>query len=394
MLSQKQQLVLKQQPRLSMKLWLPLLQAPLQDLHKHLQTIAHDNPYIQIRSRQGQGGTSDVIEKTAIAKESLYDRLYAQIGPPLFPTEKSINIAHLIIESIDDEGFFEGDCVLMAQELGVSETEVERIRLRFAYLDPVGIGAKDIQESFLFQIEEFELEEDLYQLIKSMIYEMDHIERFSHHPLYDEARRVFLKLRNPPSGEKEEDGHFIPPELFIRQEGGELVVATNSQYYPDIKLAKAPGDQAKWKEAREMARLIELRVGTLQKIGTCLAQRQREFFMGGKLKPLRMQEVADAIEVNQSTVSRAVAHKFFECDRGIFPFKTLFVTDRGNGVTPLEIRQLLADLIKNENSEKPLSDQLLCQIINRELGLSINRRSVVNYRKTLGVGSTRERKKP
>lgn len=393
MLSQKQQLSLKQQPRLSMKLWLPLLQTPLQDLQEHIQTIAHDNPYIQIRPRQAFGGTTDIIEKIATQKESLYEKLSAQIGPPLFPTQKSINIAHQIIEQIDEEGFFTGDCVDIAREFKTSEVGVERIRLRFAYLDPVGIGARDLQESFLFQIEEFDLDDNLYHLLKSMIYEMEHLERFESHELFDQAMGIFQHLRNPPSGESIDHDHFIPPELLIRNENGELTVASNSQYYPDIKLSKAPGDQQKLKEARELQRLIDLRVGTLQKIGVFLAQRQREFFLGGKLKPLIMQEAAEAIDVNQSTISRAVAHKYFECDRGVFPIKHLFITSRGNGVTPEEVQQLLKDLIGSENPDKPLSDEQLCHMINRALGTSLNRRSILNYRKRIHIGSTRERRR-
>ncbi|MGB3961855.1 MAG: RNA polymerase factor sigma-54, partial [Sulfurimonas sp.] len=165
----------KQLPRLSMQTWLPLLQCSLSDLDKHIQVITNENPCLEVESgfempessSDGSHNTfmeyqnhvsnsaTEEIEWMSVATESLYEVLDAQISAPLFPTPISQKIAKQIIFYINDEGYFEGDVKEIATQCDVDAYKVEQVRQRFAYLKPIGVGAVDYKESFLFQLGEF-----------------------------------------------------------------------------------------------------------------------------------------------------------------------------------------------------------------------------------------------
>ena len=213
-IKQKFNLKQKQVPRLSMQTWLPLLQCSLTDLEKHIQHIANENPCLEVNSgfevaesssssthqaylsyqNHVSNASSDVIEWMSISTQSLYEKLDEQIAAPLFPTSISQKIAKQIIFYISDEGYFEGDIEEVAKQCEVSASQVESVRQRFAYLEPFGVGAKDYKESFLFQLNEFDLDDDLSLLLSAMIIQFETLEKFISHPRFSEAKEILRHL--------------------------------------------------------------------------------------------------------------------------------------------------------------------------------------------------------
>ena len=165
-----QKLTAKTKLNQTLRSWLPILQASSDELKETLEPFIEKNPFAQLdpnpKSRSlnfyndlYKTSISDTIESSIIYKESLYEKLYMQIDDRLFPSKKSKEIANLIIECINSEGYFEWDDGIFA---GFSKDEVERVRARFAYLEPVGVGAVDYKESFIFQLNELCDDDDIY----------------------------------------------------------------------------------------------------------------------------------------------------------------------------------------------------------------------------------------
>ncbi len=405
----------KQLPRLSMKTWLPLLQCSLSDLDKHLQVITGENPCIEVSSgyenaessldrnssaylayqNSVSNASSDEIEWLSIAGKSLYERLDEQIVAPLFPTPISQRIARQIIYYINDEGYFEGSVEQVADECDVDAHVVEGVRQRFAYLEPSGVGAIDYKESFLFQLTEAEMDDELSILISAMIVQFDHMEKFVDHRRFSDAKEMIAHLHNPPALEYLESDPPVLPDLFIEFKNDELVIRMNHSFYPDIKVQQVDKydnfAKQKFKEARELVKLLDLRKATLYNVALVLIEKQYAFFMGGELNPLRLQDVADVLGFNESTISRAISDKYIETERGVFAFKDFFSNAIGNTSTS-EIKHYLQRLVQSEDKADPYSDKYLHEQIEQRFGIKMVRRSIAKYRQELDIPSFKERK--
>lgn len=408
-------LKMKQLPRLAMQTWLPLLHCSLSDLDKHIQNIANENPCLEVRSgfevaegssasthrayleyqNHVSNASSDEIEWMSIATKSLYEILDEQIAAPLFPTPISQNIAHQIIFYINNEGYFEGDIKEIAKLCNVEVTQAEAVRQRFAYLQPYGVGAMDYKESFLFQLNEFDLDDELSILLSAMIIQFESLEKFLHHPRMHDAKEVLKHLKNPPALEYMPSEPPVLPELFVYFVKGELTIAMNNSFYPDLKVTQIDKydnfAKQKFKEARELVNLLDLRKSTLYNITLVLIEKQYSFFMGGELNPLRLQDVAEVLGFNESTISRAISGKYMETEQGIFAFKDFFSNSIGE-VSTSEIKHFLQRLVESEDKNKPFSDKILHEKIEERFGIQMVRRSIAKYRQELDIPAFKERK--
>jgi RNA polymerase sigma-54 factor len=413
----KQALNLKQKqiPRLSMQTWLPLLQCSLSDLDKHLQVISNENPCIDInsgfevsesssaRSHQAyleyqnhvSNASTDEIEWMSVSTQSLYEKLDEQIAAPLFPTPISQRIAKQIIYYINDEGYFEGDVTAIANELDTDVYQVEKVRQRFAYLEPSGVGAMDYKESFLFQLNEIEMDEELSILVGAMITRFEDMEKFLNHPRLHDAKAVISRLKNPPALAYMEGEPPILPDLFVHFENGEFTIKMNNAFYPDVTVTQIDKydnfAKQKFKEARELVKLLDLRKATLYNVTLVLLEKQYDFFMGGELQPLKLQDVADELGFNESTISRAISDKYMETEQGVFAFKAFFSNAIGE-VSTAEIKHFLERLVQSEDHEKPYSDKILHEKIEERFGVKMVRRSIAKYRQELDIPAFKERK--
>lgn len=405
----------KQLPRLSMQTWLPLLQCSLSDLDKHLQVIASENPCLELNSGMEErnhpygGGNkeyhayqnyvsnsaSDQIEWFSVSTQSLYEKLDEQIVAPLFPTPISQKIAKQIVYNINDEGYFDGDIKEVAKQCDSDPQTVESVRQRFAYLEPAGIGAKDFKESFLFQLNEYNLDEELSILLSALIINFEKMEKYINHPRLHDAKEILGHFKNPPALEYMEEQQIIVPDLFIEFKDEELKIRINNDFYPDVTIQQISKYEnfakQKFKEARELVKLLDLRKATLYNITLILIEKQYAYFMGGELKPLKLQDVADMLGFNESTISRAISDKYMQTDRGIIAFKELFSNAIGATSTS-EIKHFIQRIVENEDKSTPLSDKILHEMVEERFGIKIVRRSIAKYRQEYSIPSFKERK--
>ncbi|PAF46977.1 RNA polymerase factor sigma-54 [Helicobacter sp. 12S02634-8] len=400
----------------TLKSWLPILQSNVFEMEETINEYAKENPFISLQSSIVQdfssklkkpypnaplkSSISDKIESLSIYEKSLYEVLTDQILPPLFPTQISVRIALDIIDNINEEGYFDGDIHECAQQLSISPEEYEKIRQRFAYLDPRGVGAKDVRESFLFQLEEYtQISDAVYTLCIQIINNLSNHKSYSTQEGYYEAMKVIRGFKNPPALAFSQQEAFIIPDILVIEEDGQIQVSLNDAYYPSViieDLKVKTSEQYlknKLKEARDLIDALDMRKQTIQKIGLMIVEYQYDFFKGGEIKPMRLKDIADEFGHAPSTISRAISNKYLECSRGILPIKSFFTTAIEGDISNASIKDYIFELIKGENQKKPLSDLKILELIEERFQLKMVRRTITKYRKQLNIGSSSERKK-
>lgn len=397
----------KQNLNLSLKLWLPMLQSSLQDLEKHLKDVSYENPFLELKkpkefySNYSLSGTNgEFIESMATYDVSLNDKISEQICAPLFPTPNSQKVALEILCDINEEGYFEGDIEQIAITCNVFKEYVESIRQRFSQLEPSGVGALDLKESFLFQLDslDMKIDDELYNFLKRIIKDIAHIDKYAAHHLFEKAKEIIKYFNNPPAIDYINTNVQVIPDFFV-EVGEDIDIRINHAYYPDIKVkdafsTKNENIKEKIKEAKDLVNLLSLRKSTLYKIILIIVEKQISFFVGGELKPFSMQEIAAELGFAESTISRAVANKYIECNLGIYPLKFFFTNAVDNkDLSSSEIKSYIKSLIEYENKEEPLTDQDILESIEEKFNLQMVRRTITKYRKMLDVPSSKERKK-
>ena len=410
MLRQKQTLAPKIKLNQTLRSWLPILQSGLDELKETLEPFIKDNPFATIEHKNleknekkrnffeqvSRNSVTESIEALSIYKESLYEKLVSQINPPLFPTQKSQDIAYKIIECLDDEGYFSYDDEIFA---GFNESEVERVRARFAYLEPCGVGANDVKESFLFQLSETEASDEIIECAKKIILNFENIEKLRKLKFYDDALKIIKKFKNPPAIEYLEDEKEVVPDIFVLSTSSGISVQINDEYYPEILVDTEGLDEkeafvsSRIKEASELIDALEMRKATLYKIGLMIVEYQYDYFLGGDIKPMKLKDLADELGRNPSTISRAIANKYLSCSRGTVALKNFFSTGFDEETSNAAIKEFLLELIKGEDHKKPLSDLKIQELIQAKFNIQIVRRTITKYRKILNIGSSSQRKR-
>jgi RNA polymerase sigma-54 factor len=401
----------KQSLQLSLKTWLPLLQAPLQELDTLFKEYSYENPFLEVnshfesnnftnRSIGGDENSNDkrgFIENMSIYHESIYDKIDEQISAPLFPTPNSQKVAHEILFMINDEGYFEGDIEKIAIKCNVTTDFAESIRQRFKYIEPIGVGAYDLKESFLFQLSEIEMDKSLEELVKKIVGNLKNIDKYCAHHRFEEAKEIIKKLKTPPAVEYLADQPYVIPDFFVEVDD-DIRIKINNSYYPDIVVTdpfKTKNSQIKekLKEARDLVNLLELRKSTLYKLILLIVEKQIGFFIGSELKPLTMSEIANELGFEESTISRAVSNKYIKCSRGTYPLKHFFTNAVSKNLSSSEIKNYLLSVIESEDHLEPYTDQDLVEMVQKRYGVDMVRRTITKYRKLLDISSSKERKK-
>ncbi len=394
----------------TLRSWLPILQANIEDLKENLDKFAEENPFLSVQepiqthehnknyfdSFYKRNANSAFVDNKGLATKSVYELLNEQIIPPLFPTSKSQELAGKIVECLNHEGYFEYDEEILKD---YDINELERIRARFKFLDPVGVGAKDYKEAFLFALENIELDAELYDFCKMLIQDFENIQNYTKEPLYKEALAIFKRFSIPPFLEYFEDSRVIIPDIFVYRENNEIKVKINDDYYPEISI-ETDGLTHEYlnhyiKEAKNLVDALAMRKATLYKIGLMIVEYQYDFFMGKEIKPMTFKDLALDLERNASTISRAVANKYLSCERGLIPLRDFFAfaLDEEGETSNVGVKEFVANLVKNEDRNKPLSDSKILELIKEEFKVDIGRRTITKYRKHLNIASSTDRKK-
>lgn len=371
----------------------------------------------------------DAMSNAPSRPQSLQDYLEEQLSFVEAP-EEELQLIRFVISHIDARGYlvvrdYEGDPLAeLAKRAPVecSREDVEDALLTIQKLDPPGVGARDIKECLLLQIEPDTPHRDvLRQLIT------DHHEDIAHNRLpliqkrtgYDisvikEAIDV-LRHFNPKPGAKydSESIPYVTPDVVVdRTEDGEYEIRLVDDWVPEVHIPRSVIDLAKNRSEDPAARkyirdkilaakwlldAVQQRRNTLEKVTRAIVKRQRAFLDKGPeaIEPLKMQQIADDVGVHVTTVSRAVDDKWVQTHRGIFPLKRFFgggtQSASGEDVAWETIKNKLLEMIAHEDKATPLSDE---EIVERfaGAGFTIARRTVTKYRKMLNIPSSRQRK--
>lgn len=362
----------------------------------------------------------DHYQNSITKEESLVSKLMAQAGLT-FQDETRYLIAEHIVGEIDDRGYFSGDLDAIASEVKVPVSDVERVLYRIQKFEPVGVGARDIEECLLLQIRvEFPDEPELCILVEG------HFEALQQRqiPQIAKAMKVpperveelkdMLSTLDPWPGNAFASAptQYIAADLLVEKEDGEYVVSLTSEGSPKLlindeyrSLAKDKSmdkdERAYLREKVESAnwliRNVEQRQQTILKIGTAIVDVQREFLDKGvdKMKPLTLQEIADVVGVHEATVSRTTRGKYIQTPQGLFELKYFFSTGlktaSGEDQSSKSVQLKIKKIIEAEDKRKPLSDQKVADMLKVD-GLSIARRTVSKYRDILKIPSTTMRR--
>jgi RNA polymerase sigma-54 factor len=331
-------------------------------------------------------------------------------------TEQVEAAARAVIGSLDADGFFRGDCGEVAALVGVTREEAEEGLRVVQQLDPPGVGARTLAEALMIQMEFLGLEEPLLeQIIFDHLDDVaaNHFRKISRalrvsEPQVREAVGILRSLNPRPAGAYSPGPSpgYIVPDVTVRRFDDEWLIIPNSDSVPTLRVSPRyrsmlrSGSDAddetrrylkdKIRSAESFIKNIDRRKDTVSRITQIILEVQSEFFEDGKgpLRPLRLEDVAIEIGVHLSTVSRGVTGKYMATPYGLFELKHFFAggyrTSTGMDIASTSIKQRLKELVAEENSAKPLSDQKLAELLSAE-GVTVARRTVAKYREELGI---------
>ncbi len=351
---------------------------------------------------------------------SLYERLLYQIEFAFKGEER--NIAIKLIDYINKEGFIKEEIKEIAKNLNVSESKVEKIRKKIMALDPLGVGARDVRESLLFQLEVRKLENTLaYKIIKNYFNELLISKEKLAEKLgksIEEVNEALLLIRRlnfkPGLLYSEEGPQYVVPEYVIKFRDNELVFEEVSGFLPEIRLNQnylkmledenVSSNVKKFiegyaKRAREFLELLNERKRRIEKVINFIIDYQRDFLVNseGRLKPVFQTEAAKKLGMPISTFHRIITGKYVSTPRGIFELRFFFPRGlrikKGKVFDREEVKSIIKGLIENENPDFPLSDGEIRKILKFEKGIDITRREVCKLRREMGIESSERRKK-
>ena len=383
----------------------------------------------------------EYYEPVTVATRDLADHLRDQISL-LELTPRQQLLADEFVGNINEDGYLAGSLddllkgvndtvVKAAEEMERDEDdlplyaagEVEEMLTTIQSLDPPGVGARDLRECLMLQLREAGLEQSVpFRLVRDCFDELinhrwsEISKRFGISPIDVQKAADEIKKLDPKPGLMYSDAkdNYIIPDLIVDKIDGKYLVFLNDANLPRLKLSRVYQDIARDKkkfegESKEfissklnsanwMIQAIEQRRQTMLKVMNYIVDRQRDFFERGVqyLKPLTLREVAEVINMHESTVSRVTNEKFVQTPRGVLPLKFFFSsglsTTAGEDVSARGIKAQIEKLVADENPKHPLTDQAIVNIL-KESGVQIARRTVAKYRDQLGVLSARMRKR-
>jgi len=339
-------------------------------------------------------------------------------------SDEDWKLATLIIGNINDDGYLDVSFEELIAETGCDREVAFDILEMIQRLDPVGCGASNLQECLLAQAR---IAEERSPLLEKII--RDHLEDLQSKNFdkiskalsvsIDQVKQTSLLLQNfhPKPGRlvATPDTHYILPDIYVVEAGGEFVVQVNDEGIPRLKISKLyqemikKGAGHKTDEASEfvkdklraaewLIKSIQNRQKTIEKVSKAIVAKQQEFFKKGPkyLKPMVLKDVANEIGMHESTVSRVTTNKYMHTPLGTFELKYFFNTgiggkDGGVDIASEVLKLKIKAIFDGENPSKPLSDQKVVEILARE-NLTVARRTVTKYREMLGVAPSSKRK--
>jgi RNA polymerase sigma-54 factor len=329
-----------------------------------------------------------------------------------------------VIGNLNQNGFLEVTTEDITREIECSEETARRAIAIIQEMDPPGVAATDVQESLILQLKRLDLEESLAaEIIKDQLHNLELknygiIAKATKRPIKEVIAAIdVITGLNPFPGEQyaERDVHYIIPDVFVHKVGDEYLIVLNDEGLPRLKVSSdyeeiierdsgAPAEtknyiKDKLRDALWLIKSMQQRQRTIYRVVESLLKFQKNFFEKGAehLKPLVLRDVAEDIEMHESTVSRVTTNKYMHTPQGIFELKYFFSTaipqTDGESLAAESIRQKIKAMIKNENPDKPLTDNAISKLLAEE-NIKVARRTVAKYREQLGILPVKHRRKP
>lgn len=353
---------------------------------------------------------------------SLYDYLLNQ-AKEVLQTPEEFAMAEILLGYLDSRGFL---LTPLEEIAALFEFEVPRLAEVLKVIqtfEPLGIAAKDLKESLLIQLRCLKKENSLaYAIIENHFNDLLHNRipllkkelNCSSSDIQKAIDKDIAKLDLHPGTSYSKDViPYVIADVTLRQDGDNLTAEINEDFISPLKLnskyLKMLEDtqlsaetkqfiKVKILSAKWLIKNIFQRNETIERIATSLAKRQKTFFLHpeGKLIPLTMKTIAEELDLHESTIARAVANKYIDTPRGLFPlrffFSNTYVTDDGEDISAKTVKDVLQDIVKNEDKCRPLSDESISKLIKMH-GISCARRTIAKYRRELNIGTASQRKK-
>ncbi|HAH6635303.1 RNA polymerase factor sigma-54 [Escherichia coli] len=357
--------------------------------------------------------------------QTLQDYLMWQVElTPFSDTDRAI--ATSIVDAVDDTGYLTVPLEDILESMGDEEIdidEVEAVLKRIQRFDPVGVAAKDLRDCLLIQLSQFDKTTPWLEEARLII--SDHLDLLANHDFRTLMRVTRLKedvlkeavnliqSLDPRPGQSIQTGEpeYVIPDVLVRKHNGHWTVELNSDSIPRLQInqhyasmcnnARNDGDsqfiRSNLQDAKWLIKSLESRNDTLLRVSRCIVEQQQAFFEQGEeyMKPMVLADIAQAVEMHESTISRVTTQKYLHSPRGIFELKYFFSshvnTEGGGEASSTAIRALVKKLIATENPAKPLSDSKLTSLLS-EQGIMVARRTVAKYRESLSIPPSNQRK--
>lgn len=424
------------------------------DLDDYMVDFIEDDPTTYKTRDEGRGGDEDDKQVPFAFENTFHEYLEQQLGLLKLEDEREHAIAMQIIGSIDDDGYLRRepsamvDDLLFSQNISTHEKEIKQVLQKIQRFDPPGVGARNLQECLLLQLQSklrqddgsLSLEEKTSVQIALRIIDQ-YFEEFTkkHYPKLcrqlgideedlKDAIGEILKLNPKPASGFVTRGdralNYVVPDYIVQNRDGELELSLNARNAPDLRIndhyremLKAfhdghTGKRASSKKEKEAMLFIKQKIDSAKWFIDAIKQRQQtmmltmgailkyqeEFFLTGdekKIRPMILKDIADATGLDISTVSRVANSKYVQTEFGTKRLKDFFSeslsTQDGEEVSTLEVKKILAEVISEEHKHRPLSDEKLKSILMKK-GYNIARRTVAKYREQLNIPVARLRK--
>jgi RNA polymerase sigma-54 factor len=362
------------------------------------------------------------------AATSLRDHLISQLALSQLSGRDRLRVAFLV-EALDDDGYLTQELeelveVLPEDMAGEPDEVIEDLRIALHHLqslDPPGIGARNPRECLLLQLANLP-DSSANVLARAIV--RDHLEQLANRDYArikkglgcdDEALRdaqALIRSLNPRPGAQFAplDTRYIVPDVVVKKYRGNWVVQLNQEAMPRLRINRLYADllrkqrsngggnlAGQLQEAKWLIKNVQQRFDTIARVSQAIVDRQRAFFDHGEvaMRPLTLREIADTVNLHESTISRVTTQKYLASPRGIYELKYFFgshvATDTGGAASSTAIRALIKQLVGAENGQKPLSDARIAEILG-EQGIVVARRTVAKYRESLSIPPVNLRK--
>ncbi|WPC73781.1 RNA polymerase factor sigma-54 [Vibrio porteresiae] len=356
--------------------------------------------------------------------QTLQDYLLWQLDLTPF-SETDRTIAYALIDAIDDYGYL----TLSLEEIlenfendDIEIEEIEAVRKRIQQFDPLGAASLNLQDCLLLQLATYPSDTPWLEEAKLLLSQyIDQLGNRDYKLILKEAKLKEEELREalqliqqldprPGSRIAEDHAEYVIPDVSVYKEHGKWIVAINPDSVPKLKVNQQYADlvrgnssesnyiRTNLQEAKWLIKSLESRNETLLKVAKCIVEHQRDFFEYGEeaMKPMVLNDVALAVDMHESTISRVTTQKYMHTPRGIFELKYFFSshvsTDNGGECSSTAIRALIKKLVSAENTAKPLSDSKIAALL-ADQGIQVARRTIAKYRESLGIAPSSQRKR-